>query len=201
VNLGALKTAVKAYGFSDDDPLLTWINAALHEFEEAYPWPFLDKVGTVVTVANLDTVALPADLFIAHKIRIPAEAETLIYVPRNQWEDEIEDHTDLGIPSHYTLVGLTSMLLYPIPDAIYSIRVSYRRLIADLAADGDIPDIPTKYHYKIVYGAAAIGLKTEEDADAQAQSARSDFDSAIASAISDFTGRQSGEFDSVRSVY
>ncbi len=199
MDLAALKTALKTYGFSDSDPLETWLNAAMHELEDESNWPFLQKLSTTVTVAMNDTVLLASDVAKLHTLRIITESEPLIYVPRATWEDDVEDPTEVGVPSHYTLLGMRTALLYRVPDSVYSLRYTYKAREADLAAGGPVL-IPAAHHYTIVYKAAVIGLETEEDAGDQVQSVRDSYQGDLSRMMGLYTGQQTSQVDQVRDV-
>ena len=61
MNLLALRTALKRYGFDDSDPLDQWINASYQEMGEAVDWTFMEVMTTVPTILGSNTIAFPAD--------------------------------------------------------------------------------------------------------------------------------------------
>jgi hypothetical protein len=209
MNLGAIKTALRRYaGVDTTDPLVDWINAAMHEFEEAYDWPFMEGVANQPTVASNTQLTLPADFFKLAKAKVVVDRASasvaraaLTYVPRIRFEDESTyDPFTTGEPSHYTLIGMDQMFLWPIPDGVYTVRVFYEKGLADLASDSDIPGLPTRYHYTIVEGAAVRALQAESEED-RANTARGIFEDSIDRHITKLGGsRQSGDFQQTRDV-
>lgn len=208
MNLGAMKTALKRYaGVDATDPLVDWVNAALHEFEEAYDWPFMETVANQPTVAADAQLTLPSDFFKLAKAKVVIAAgasvarSALTYVPRLRFEDESTyDPFTTGEPTHYTLIGMDQMLVWPIPDGVYTVRVFYQKSLVDLAADADVPGLPSRYHYTIVEGAAVRALQAESEED-RAETARGIFEDSIDRHITKLGGaKQAGEFQQTRDV-
>lgn len=209
MNAGTMKTSLKRIaGVSDTDPLMDWLNAGMHDFEDAYDWPFLDIVGGVTMLAGSNNPDLPPDLAVLYTARVDTTPSggtvtrpSLKYVPRVKFEDESYfDPTQTGEPTHYTLVGNSSIFLWPTPDQNYHFRVYYRKFLTDLLEDVDIPALPAKYHYSIVTGAAAVALEAENEED-RAETWRNIFEDNIQRAISRLGGsRQDGSFNTVRNV-
>jgi hypothetical protein len=209
MNLGTIKTALRRMaGVDATDPLVDWINAAMVEFCEAYDWPFLETIGTANTVALNEQLVLPTNFMKLRKARVVAQGATsyfgaaLRYIPQIQSEEEEPKSNALvfGEPYQYTLVGTDFMILYPVPNLVYTIRLDYEKFPVDLVADVDVPDIPSKYHYTLVEGAAVRALQAESEED-RAQVARSIFEDSIDRHITKLGGnRQAGEFHQTRDV-
>lgn len=209
MNLGTMKTALRRYaGVDTTDPLVDWINAAMVEFCEAHPWAFLETIGNANTVVSDDVLALPADFFKINKARILAQGATTLfrselkYVPYIQSEEEEPKASSLvsGEPYQFTLVGTDFMILYPLPDKIYTIRLYYRKMPVDLVADADVPGIPSRYHYTLVEGAAVRALQAESE-EGRAETARGIFEDSIDRHITAIAGRrQEGQFHQTRDV-
>jgi hypothetical protein len=209
MNLGTMKTSVQRIaGVDSTDPLLDWINAAMHEFEDAYGWPFLETTGGVTMAANSNAPNLPTDLALLRTAKVDTTPtggsvarRSLIFVPRVKFEDQSwYDPTSTGEPTHYTLVGNSTILLWPTPDQNYHMRVYYQKFLPDLAIDADVPGVPAKYHFTIVRGAAATALEAENEED-RADSWRGQFEDAIERHISKLGGsRQGGTLNTVRDV-
>lgn len=189
MDLTALQTAVKTFGFTDSDPLTTWINAALHTFEDAFPWPFLEAETTINTVAGNNSLVLPADFYLLKSLKIDKTASRPEYMEPGDFEEAVEDRTVRGTPTIFTIIGTDKILLWPTPDIVYSFRVLYRKFIPDLAAGADVPAIPLRHHYSLVYGAVATGLQPEGESK-RATDAQTSFDGDITRAISRWSRKQ-----------
>lgn len=53
-------------------------------------------------------------------------------------------------PAYFTITPDGELALHPIPDAAYTVRGPYRKDVQELTADGDIPEMPVRYHDLIV---------------------------------------------------
>lgn len=116
--------------------------------------------GTALNGGLFDTVAgtysydLPEDLF---KL-VRAEYRRTGGTTNNEWirmqrlnlgNDQLEEYKPLMdpyIPAFgYTIAG-NKIILKPQPDQVFSVRLWYVPLVAELVDDGDIPVIPDMYH-------------------------------------------------------
>ena len=78
----------------------------------------------------------------------------LIYIPWEQFKVLYKKGTqNNGQPIHITVDNAENIVLGPKPDAVYVVSGDFQRGVQVLAADGDIPDMPTNYHDLIVYRA------------------------------------------------
>src|SRR6476659_4991217 len=98
MDVSAIKTGLQRFGFSDDDPLLTWINASYHEIEESYPWPWLQTSAIVTVAAGVNTVAVPSDFYKLKSLRDTTTENKLQYISFTQFDRDIGDPTDSGPP-------------------------------------------------------------------------------------------------------
>ncbi|MFA7269933.1 MAG: hypothetical protein WC073_11360 [Sterolibacterium sp.] len=76
-----------------------------------------------------------------------------------EWEDfkfiyRKGTQTD-GQPVHYSVDPTQAIVLGPIPSAVYRVSGDYQIGPQTLSADGDIPEMPTRFHDLIVYEAMA----------------------------------------------
>lgn len=192
-----IKTALKFLAnVADTDPLLTWINAAYHEFERAYSWSFLDTLTSVSVVALDDTPTLPVDFLKLKSIKIADQLGYLQYIGFRRLQQE-KDPMAVGEPSHYSFIGNTNLYLWPVPDKNYTLKLIYRKFLTDLAADGDTPGIPAMYHYSLVKGAAGYGLGAEGEEE-RVNAHRTSFLDDIEEARGIFGELQEAQFGTVR---
>lgn len=198
MNLGEIKTVLRRVaGLSTTDPLNDWVNAAMRDFETAHKWTFLETEASVNTTVGDSTPTMPADLFKIISAKIVGDALPLTYIPRNAWNTRIPDDTVSGKPEFFTVVGLSGMQLYKVPDAIYPIKLVYRKTLTTLVNDVDTPGIPTKYHYAIVEKASAIGLQAESEEE-RAVAAEDRYQTIVENAIVDSSEHQEAEFAQVQ---
>lgn len=172
--LSEAKTALAAYGFdSTDDPMSSWLDEAKNEIETAFDWPFLQKVATINTLANVATLGLPSDFFKVQSVRDVTNGYKLTFKEPDGWERDIEDPTNGGRPEFYTVVSENNLIVYPVPLVNTTWRVIYQTSLTDITTLGPSDPLPgpARFHYPYVLGAAYLGLQAdnEEDRSANAQ--------------------------------
>lgn len=71
-----------------------------------------------------------------------------------------------GSPAHYTVDPQNKLVLGPKPDAVYVVTGEYQMSAQSLDANADTPEMPTDYHYVIVYMAMQkyAGFESAPDA-------------------------------------
>lgn len=137
---------------SDNANVESWLKTGLRQFYTAHRWTFLEPIKTFNTVANTGDYTLAAD-FGGMKGDLTFGAE-LSYRPiptvgEQQIRSLRQDNTSAGIPALAALrvqAGASgqagqrwTLLLYPIPDAIYELTYRYRILPNALTADRKYP--------------------------------------------------------------
>lgn len=69
-------------------------------------------------------------------------------------------------PQYFTIDPAGDLLLHPIPDAVYTVKGPYRKDVQELSADGDIPEMPTRFH-DLIMDVALEMLALNDEAAAQ----------------------------------
>lgn len=131
--------------------------AELHELIEECNEGYWDKEGTVPTVANQAYVALPADAWKVKGVDILdgteyAELAQVAIGQRNRY-GQTKDQ-----PVAYRL-SERGIELYPTPNAIYTLRVTYARVVTVL---GSAVTIPNDWHDFVIWS-AILKLSTSEE--------------------------------------
>jgi hypothetical protein len=184
------KTNLKAYGFDDTDPLLTWLQAAKEEIFGSDNWPFLLKVGTVAVNANVQTIGvlLPADIEKISTIRNASTTRSpkLTYVDPVAFDRDFEDFSEQGDPQYYTVRTLAiapflEVQVWPVPTTAWTMRVFYQATTSDITGLIDAASLPgpTSFHFPIVQKAAGIALQVDNEED-RSTTAHNAADTAIA---------------------
>lgn len=197
MDVAAAKTALKRFGFDDTDPLLTWLNEGLHQFEMAANWPFLQKRSAAIAVAvGVNAIAVPSDFGKVISLRDQTKDNKLS--PKTwQWFDrEISDPDESGAPEYYFLLDVGTLTVWRVPDVATSFSLVYQEALADLVDPGSIP-IPERHHYAIVLGAAYVGLMAENEEN-RAETAQSEFEAAIVRGIEYYGDENLDEFMTVQ---
>lgn len=183
MNVGQAKTALKAYGFDDTDPLLTWLEAAKSNFESGDNWPFLRKTVLIPVLAgdiSLSGVELPADFVKVASVRDNTDQRKLVFMDPQAYDRDIEDPLAPGVPTYYTVNAVAAapgyeIVIWPASPVAWTMQLRYEATLSDITAlaDGTAMPGPAIIHFPIVQGAAVIALQVdnEEDRAATAQAA------------------------------
>ncbi len=76
----------------------------------------------------------------------------LRFIPWSHWKQLYDFGTQTNNrPVHYSVSPAGELCLGPIPDNTYVVRGPYRKNAQTLAANGDIPEMPTQYHDLIAW--------------------------------------------------
>lgn len=160
--------------------LVDWTAQAYTEIQNRFPnWKWMRSTFTVNTVAHTDSYAFGAvtdDLTSQPIARFkwwwvddgdtPAKCypqasgvsgqKYLIWLPWEYFKQLYKfgpQQTHYGPPVHVSVDPQRNLVLGPNPDGIYVIQGDFQRGAQSLAADADTPDMPSDYHYAIVYRA------------------------------------------------
>lgn len=165
--VSAAKTALQAYGFDTNDPLNVWLDAGIHEFERAYDWPFLQVRASVVVNAGVAALVLPGTAFKVMSIRdtTVGRVHKLKYMDVVGFEDQIDDPTQQGTPTNYTVLTGNTVQIWPVPDTNTTFSVIYQDALADTGADGTNMPGPVMIHYTCVMHSAYLALQADNEED------------------------------------
>jgi hypothetical protein len=114
------------------------IQTAIKHYERDPFW-FNQKTGTFATVASQETYTTSANADIPYIVRIDSLRSSFGNVLRPVSYDHIQDMQDgsvKGPPGFYTRYE-NKIYLYPIPDAVYTMTMSYIYKLAALSAGTD----------------------------------------------------------------
>lgn len=190
-----LKSALKRYGFDDNDPLSVWINAGLQEFMQEEDFPFLRKLIGINVDAYSGTFnpffELPDDYRKMKSVYDHTDNVLLDFFSTQEYARTPEQQ---GTPNNYTIYDELSPVrayLWPFSPTDIQLEITYHINVAKLVADDDVPNIPSAYHYTIVYAAARIALMAENEED-RAATAATEFQKGVARAMKHSNDPQSG---------
>jgi len=155
-----------------------WINAGERNITRRFLWPFLKSETTVSTVASTDTYDLTAGIFRIYSVRDTTNLRPIAYQREMQFDRAYGNGTASGVPYIYMLPGQAKALstsqpqqkiqFYPIPSAVYSIKVRYFAEVTAMSNDSDIPTIPDEFHELLVDYACRIHFGRKNDARSKA---------------------------------
>lgn len=143
------------------------INEALAELVELVSDQFqgyYDTTSTVVTVAGTQTVNLPSTML--NLRALDRQIATDRHTPLSRISlTQSYAYQGRGAPRAYTLHGGTApgtIRLFPVPDAVYTLRVTFESLFTALSADGDSFDFRNGWE-EYVHQAALLRLDAREE--------------------------------------
>lgn len=159
-----LKTEVLAYGF-DANAYSTrvgnWLNEAQARIARRLNLRELATTTTVTTVAGTTAYSLPGDFIRVEAVIDQTSGNSFLLDPRPA--EHLRDLSFSGRPQYYSL-GAEGLLVWPNPDAAYTLEARYFKNPPQMSADGDVPGIPGDYHDLLVSYALSRAYRSEDDA-------------------------------------
>ena len=144
-----------------------WINLAAQQLQleliDAGEGRYKSCLSTS-TVANQKRYKLPTDFIAIHNLELvlsgsgdTADVQPLFEV--SQGESHLVQSTSrvTGKPANYWM-DKEHLVLAPVPDKAYELRMTCARRIDTMTLDADVPDIPLEYHELI--GLMAVEIVT-----------------------------------------
>lgn len=205
LTLEEMEVALKRYGFDDTDPLAAWLNAAMHDLEDDFDWPWLEAIPSLVTMAvGSSTITLPEDTLKIITVKDLTNLSKLKFFNRHRFAREITDSTEIGLPEVYTLTGTNIIQIWRVLSSSVEFEIVYQARTPNLIEPEDVPTTsgnmwPANTSYPIVQRAAAIGLQTENEEE-RAKSAQEQFDKALERLRKKFAEQELDEPDTVQDV-
>jgi len=169
MNLETMETALRRFGFDLADPLATWINAAMHDLEESFDWPWLEsKIDDIEMPKGSATITLPESCLKIIFIRDATNERKLDYYDRHRFAREINEPKEEGQAEVYTLINTNEVQLWRVIQENITFEVMYQGKTNDLIEAPNEPTTgtsiwPSTTHYLIVLRAAAFALQAENE--------------------------------------
>ena len=159
----------------DADMVKRWVNDAYFEVQAAAKFPWRIRTKSVNTTASQPYVLLGD------------EVDDVISVlwagspPLQQWHpDAFADlfegdttetatgPTDCSVlRTDTTDTDDPALFIWPLTDGVEALAIRYVTRVAEMSADGDIPDMPISWHWLIIDGALAKLRRWEDDPSAE----------------------------------
>lgn len=210
MNRGEIRTLVRehinetgAAGFWSDATLNTHINTAnkkLNATIAALDEDFFTVSATFSTAAATKSYFLPSDFRFMRRLERynasdPNDIVKLdeIRFPRTEMGGEWPFGAN-GEPRRYVLRG-NQVDLYPIPDAVYTLRIYYDQRQEVFSSDSDTPTSPADFHEMIaMYAAILAKMKNPNEDSSTLATLYSDMEDLL---ISTIVGRKSADGQTV----
>lgn len=122
---------------------------------------YYTKFVQTSTVANQSRYVLPQDFKKLHRLElvttgtVPNESvQSLTPMTINQ-QDMVSRGTGQAL---YYFIEKNTLVLFPAPDSVQTLRLVYSYQVTDMSLDSDTPDVPDTYHEFIALLAAQDGF-------------------------------------------
>lgn len=153
-----------------------WVLSAYEDIQNIrYNWNFLREDFTFPTVSGTQTYAgatvglTDFGIWDTKDVRcygatVNDEVE-LTFFPWSEFKKAYlfgSSRTSAGMPSTFSVNQDESIVLWPIPDAIYTVNGSYYKTAQTMTVSADIPILPARYHMAIVWRALMFYAAYEE---------------------------------------
>ena len=171
MNRGEIRTLASTWlddlsnGYFTVAQLDVWINQAQRECQKKLLQAGEDFYTICVeapTVVDQGSYAFPSDFVKLMRIERITDgsgdtASTVRLYPITRNERDEVSFQQTGIPYNY-IINKASFSLWPVPNSVETLRLWYAPRVADMTADGDIPDAPEDYHEYIAILATRDGF-------------------------------------------
>ena len=117
-----------------------------------------DAETSFITVPGTQTYSIPPDSDAIQRVVIQGADDSGVdpLIKISDWNMfALKDDEDTERPTHYSRRD-GEFILYPIPDAEYTVYVKYLRTLADIESSG--PDAPQEWHEVVLWGAVSRGF-------------------------------------------
>jgi hypothetical protein len=157
------------YGEVDRNRIKVFLNTVYRDIvSRGRRWRWLETSTNLVTVANTQTVNMPAGVKYPGRLR---PGETGLTEPQfiewHSWVDDFNRRATAdrpkGMPKKYSIYE-DKFWFDPIPDKVYTYSFNYwRNVTTELSGDNDIPILPTEHHDVLMYGALMLAAARDKD--------------------------------------
>lgn len=148
--LAQLVTAVRdevsepVSGFVSDVEVKRWLNRANHDCVDAAGIQSTTS-QTITTVNGTEQYSLSSDAGLVEQVELVDASDSNLFTVLRPLSIEQRDTDGKGEPLGYYVVE-NKLVVVPVPDGVYTLRVWYTRAGVTLSADGDVPIIPARFH-------------------------------------------------------
>lgn len=165
--LAQLRTAVRdeisepTPGFVSNTEVDRWLNRANYDLIDAGAIQSTTS-QSITTVDGTETYDLSSDAGLVEQVELVDASDSTEFTILRPLSIE-ERHTDGKGEPHGYYVQNTKLVVVPIPDATYTLRVWYTRAGVTLALDADVPIIPARFHDLLTLFAVSQAKRKSDD--------------------------------------
>lgn len=148
-----------------DEDILRWVNDAQKEITRIQS--LLETQATTTVISGQNEYSLPLDILMLRSIRLGGQKiRTLSLQEAEEYIPGFDDETTwaTGTPE-VAWIWANNISLYPIPTSAGTLKVYYTRVPVEVTAMIDSPELPVKYHPRIVEYCLAQAYEMDENWD------------------------------------
>lgn len=165
---------IRDTGYSTSE-IQNYLNDTLNDVFNEYRLPFMQTTQNYTLAANVsditNSVGLPTNFTQAIDLTLTTDGRDKVLPYRDfTWIDDRypdPDDTDVhpaSVPSYWYKFG-TTIKVYPVPDAAYTVTLRYYKKPTLLDSDEDVPEVPSEFEELLVCGAAYRVLQVKDNYD------------------------------------
>lgn len=141
-----------------DAQLMQWINDGMREI--ASDNQLLQKSATQTVTPGTNKYPIPTDILKFHSAIYDGNDLRFVDLETAKTEGFLTNSS--GTPTT-TWVWAGNLVLWPTPDAAKSLELIYTRNPAEVTAVGDVPEVPSSYHIRLVDYCLAQVAQQDDD--------------------------------------
>lgn len=135
-----------------------WINSEYQAIWDLEQWAFKTATSSVTATAGNQTLSgVPGDFGTALMVFGSDGSELRPFEDVRAFYSRYGDTTQRGAPEAFTVLGSSTILVGPTPDADRTLTLVYEKALTPLVNGTDVPAIPPGYHMLLVLGARRRG--------------------------------------------
>jgi hypothetical protein len=134
-----------------------WVNRSYMKLQDTIEFPESHTTANIAMVVATTSYTAPTDLFSIISVRNMATGQRLRQISA-QGYDRLSQ-TITGSPHVYSLLGRTTFRVWRVPTAIETIRLTYRKTLAELTTGATVHVLPVSWEEAIIFGATAYGFE------------------------------------------
>ena len=138
-----------------------WLNRANYDLIDAGAVQSTTS-QSITTVDGTETYDLSSDAGMVEQVELVDASDSTEFTVLRPLSIEERDASGKAEPHGY-YVQNTKLVLVPIPDAVYTLRVWYTRAGVTLSLDADVPIIPARFHDLLTLFAVSQAKRKSDD--------------------------------------
>jgi hypothetical protein len=178
--------AARGYDYLPTSRRRQFVNDALAELSESFPWPFLEGSYTGIVPVNMGTVAGVNYARSVQSVNDVTSGKSLPFIERTVLAKQGVNFGLTGTPDVWYWQG-TQLRTYPATTG--NVVVEFLGATKELTADTDTLEAPMQFHALIIDGAVIRALQ-DDDNYTEVQAARLDWDRRYGQLVASYAGRQ-----------